>query len=137
MAKMRLNRDSIKSDFTPLDCVDENGNDLVYTVDVKSSKPFQSKASGSNNLKFDLVVSEGPEQKDGSSATGRHIFANVYAEDDGKAFMLDQAFDCFGVTPDADGEWDSNDFVGQSGQVTLKHEEYNGKTNERIKKFLS
>lgn len=128
MPRVRFNRGNVKSDFTPLD------EGVEYEVEVLKFNPSTSK-KGNATIKADYQVFDGPEQVDGNPSIGRHLFDTLYAEDDGKAFSLGRALECFNI--DGEGEeFDTDDVVGARGRVTVEHEIYEGKTQERVKYVL-
>jgi len=127
MPRVGFNREKVATEWRPFD-------DGEYEVEVHNAEPYQSKA-GKPALKLDMIVLSGPDQADGSDVIGRHLFDNMSAVDDGNAFSLAMAIDCFQVPCDEEG-FDSDDFIGCTGRVETVQEEFEGVVRTKIDKYL-
>jgi hypothetical protein len=116
MARVKVNRSTINTSNVPVIPGE-------YEVECIKAEPGESKA-GNAKLKMEYQVLAGPDQgEDKPDCVGKHLFDDIYAEDDGKAFSLANAIDAFEVPNDDDG-FDTEDFIGQRGRVSVTVETY-------------
>jgi len=132
LARVGFNKENVKG-FDPVDEGD-------YTVEVVKATIGTSK-TGNPKLSLDMLIEKAPEQDNGQEVEGHHLFCDMSAADDGKAFMLAQALDCFQVPNDAEG-FDTDDFIGAKGVVRVKKELYTPsdgepRTQNKVDKFLA
>ena len=124
MPKVPFNRDKVDTEFTPLD----TGG--PYEIECIKCEPGVSQ-TGNPKLDLEYQCISGPDQKSGFDVQGRHLFDHVSATDDGRAFSLANILDAFGIPNDKNG-FNTEDFIGATCRVTVKHEEYEGKMRDRI-----
>lgn len=98
-----------------------------HRIRVKSAEKAVSK-SGNDMLALQFEIS-------GYNSTLYHYIVFMDDKPEITNRMLTQFFDSFKDIPE--GDFDTSHWIGKVGACVVKHEEYNGNTNAKIRYFLT
>lgn len=99
----------------------------AHRIRIASAEKVQSR-SGKDMLAFQFDVS-------GSTQTLYHYIVFLPDRPEITNRQLTQFFDSFkGIK---DGDFNTNNWIGQTGACVVRHEEYDGKTQARVHYFLN
>lgn len=111
-----------------------------YECEIDKSEIAETR-NGDPMLKWEMHVVDGPDQHDGQSPLDRKLFAQFphpspSHKDRGRMAgkQLQDALEAAGVEWDADGNYDESVAVGARVQVKVGHRQYEGETQEEVKK---
>ena len=97
-----------------------------YRVVIVGAEKAVSKHSGKDMLVIKMLV----------SGYKSNVFAYIPFLDDRPEItnrILTQLFECFQIE---EGNFDLNSYLGKSGGIAIKHDEYDGKTTAKFHYFL-
>ena len=96
-----------------------------YTVEVNEVEMVESGASGKQYLKWEMAVTEGPHK-------GAKLWHNTSLQQQALFNLKGVLISCGVNVPEGKLDLDLDDLEGRIMGVTVKHEEYEGKTKARI-----